>query len=258
VNVINLPKHRGAGAARNAGVEASRGPLIAFLDDDDEWAPRKIERQVRLLLDADEDVAGVETGFEMWSKGRLVHRYLPLRDRDLQTAVLAGPCIVTSTVLLRRSALESVGGFDPRLVRTEDWDLWVRLVDRYRITSLPEIHVRRSGFPRSPVEDLEYHRAMIARLEGRIAARSRTERSRIRAQHAFREAIALARLGRSGEARARLWRAWLLDPSRVRPLLHLLRTFMGERAWAIGARIGRAAGRFLRMDGRWDPFLYRW
>ena len=62
VRTVRLGTTVGAGGARNAGVQASTGTLLAFLDDDDRWRPRKLERQVQTLAGCDEDVAAVETG----------------------------------------------------------------------------------------------------------------------------------------------------------------------------------------------------
>ncbi|NWM64789.1 glycosyltransferase family 2 protein, partial [Escherichia coli] len=87
--------------ARNAGVRASRGTLLAFLDDDDRWRPHKIERQVRALASRDERTAAVESGCELWEGPRLVDRYLPRIDRDLRTELLEHPRLQPSTVLLR-------------------------------------------------------------------------------------------------------------------------------------------------------------
>lgn len=61
VKLLRLP-HGGAGAARNAGLEAARGPLVAFLDSDDEWFPDKAELQ-RSFLEARPDVLFVFTDF---------------------------------------------------------------------------------------------------------------------------------------------------------------------------------------------------
>src|SRR4029077_2815495 len=130
VRILRREEQVGAGAARNAGVSVTRGELIAFLDDDDTWRPTKIERQVEMLAEHD-DMDAVETGYDLWEDERLLVRYVPDVDRDLRATLLAKPCMQPSTVLLRRSAFEALGGFDPMLARVEDWDLWVRFSDSH-------------------------------------------------------------------------------------------------------------------------------
>ena len=80
--LVRLEERSGAGAARNAGVRATRGELIAFLDDDDTWRPTKIERQLDVLAERD-DLDAVETGYDLWEGERLLVRYVPEVGRDL-------------------------------------------------------------------------------------------------------------------------------------------------------------------------------
>src|SRR4051794_11272015 len=72
VRLVRLPRPAGPAAARNAGLAATTGELVAFLDDDDEWLPGKLERQVAALEAAGPDAVMVACGFEAWDGDRLV------------------------------------------------------------------------------------------------------------------------------------------------------------------------------------------
>src|SRR5438105_11769132 len=136
VRVVRRPSPGGSGGARNTGIAQTRAEFLAFLDDDDEWLPGKLERELEVLQAAGDDVAGIESGWELWRSGRLAFLHVPRHDRDLPLELLAGPCMVPSSVVLRRSAFEAVGGFDSTLRRVEDWDLWIRLADEFRFLVL--------------------------------------------------------------------------------------------------------------------------
>ncbi len=123
-------EHAGAAAARNAGIRATDGEFVAFLDSDDEWAPDKIAAQLAALARWPEAV---------FVSGASVARY-PDREEprvtdavphdvpaDFAPALCAGNFLFTPTVLVRRTALDAVGLFCPALRRRHDYHLWVRL-----------------------------------------------------------------------------------------------------------------------------------
>ena len=120
--------HRGVSAARNRGVRASRGALLAFLDSDDVWLPDKLARQVA-LFDAQPRTRICQTE-EIWLRRgvrvnpRAVHRK---PDGDVFFASLARCVVSPSAVMLRRALFERVGGFDEALPACEDYDLWLRI-----------------------------------------------------------------------------------------------------------------------------------
>lgn len=74
VEVVRLSEPCGTAAARNAGIDRSRGELVAFLDDDDEWLPDKTARQAELLLAAGPELAAVACAYDLWDGERLVER----------------------------------------------------------------------------------------------------------------------------------------------------------------------------------------
>lgn len=120
--------HRGVSAARNRGVRAGRGALLAFLDSDDVWLPDKLARQIA-LFDVEPRTQICQTE-EIWLRRgvrvnpRAVHRK---PDGDVFFASLARCVVSPSAVMLRRALFERVGGFDESLPACEDYDLWLRI-----------------------------------------------------------------------------------------------------------------------------------
>ncbi|NNE43549.1 MAG: glycosyltransferase, partial [Gemmatimonadetes bacterium] len=115
-------ENRGLVGARNRGVEETRGDLLLFLDNDDLLEPEAVELLVAGLA------ANPECGFaypDQWFFGdeELIWETQPFNAYDLCWANHPTVCS-----LIRRDALESVGGYDPRMTHGwEDWELWQSL-----------------------------------------------------------------------------------------------------------------------------------
>jgi len=138
--------NQGVSAARNAGIAAARGEYIALLDSDDTWLPQKLEREIA-LFEADPALGMVHCAaesFDHWGKtdsfllcgmeGWVASELLRL-DREVITAPGSGP-------LFPKRVAEEVGGYDPRLQPSEDWDFFYRIALRYRVGFVPEVLVR--------------------------------------------------------------------------------------------------------------------
>ncbi len=139
------------GAPRNRGVTEAGGEWIAFLDSDDLWLPRKLERQTAVLDEM--TAAGMSSPLihtrEIWDRGgRTVsqRKQKHARDGDLFADSLKKCIIGPSTVLIHRETFLETGGFNEELEIAEDYELWLRITDRYPVRYIDEpLVVKRAG-----------------------------------------------------------------------------------------------------------------
>ncbi|MEM6615974.1 MAG: glycosyltransferase family 2 protein [Pseudomonadota bacterium] len=125
-NFLRLERNSGAGAARQAGVDAASGDYIAFLDSDDVWLPQKLAAQIPTLPDP-EEMIGVVCGWQAQNEtsGTVVER-TPIESSSVKDFASACWFAPGSTAILPRKAFEHVGPFDPKLRRLEDLDWFLR------------------------------------------------------------------------------------------------------------------------------------
>ena len=138
--------NRGLPAARNAAVAASRGELIALIDHDDEWLPRKLEVEVAtmaadsgaVLLYSDKIVVN-EAGEEFrMSEVRADTAHAPTMEEMLARIWPITP----STVVMTRDAFERAGGFCEELISAEDIHFWLLMREQGHFIYMPEKLVR--------------------------------------------------------------------------------------------------------------------
>jgi len=134
VRYLRHDRNRGLAAARNTGLAAASGDYIAFLDDDDEWLPERIARQIDLLrgLPAERRAEGTivycAVAVHDLRRGR-VSILQPLNEGDLRDSIVSCRRLQTlpSTNLLPTATLHALGGFDEMLPSSIDHDLWMAL-----------------------------------------------------------------------------------------------------------------------------------
>ena len=125
--VVVRQSHQGQAMARNQGVRAGRGRWIAILDADDLWRPDKLQRQLAVSADTDLVYTGVRLFGAVDRVATFRQDATEMSPAETFRRLLGDNFITHSSVLIRRSAFERVGGYDVRLKRAVDWDLWLRL-----------------------------------------------------------------------------------------------------------------------------------
>ncbi len=188
----------GGAAARNAGIEAARAPLIAFLDAGNWWWPEKLLEQTDYhaahpdiafsftdYLSVSADGESLGTCFEHWQP--------PLRRRpktgyfrlpDALQFLLAMNLAGTSTVVASKAALEKAGGFRD-FASAEDWDLWLRLAAEAHAacsTSVTATSVMRPSAPSSQELRLAAMGEIISPYENSRASSTRHAAAKARAR----------------------------------------------------------------------------
>ena len=121
------PGHNG-NYARNQGIMAAHGEYVAFLDDDDEWLPSKLEEQLK-IMESDPEIGLVYTGtHSVYVDDGIEYDSYPIYQGDMSKQILYSNYIgSTTTVMLRRQIFEKSGLFDEELPAIQDYDLWIRV-----------------------------------------------------------------------------------------------------------------------------------
>lgn len=115
----------GANKSRNLGIEKAQGEFVAGLDDDDEWHPDRISI---LLKHYDNNFACITSNDRLISSSRSVvwHKKKKVTLNDLLYSNQAG-----NQVLAKRERVLKAGGFDESLAAAQDYDLWIRLCEKF-------------------------------------------------------------------------------------------------------------------------------
>jgi glycosyltransferase involved in cell wall biosynthesis len=188
--IVLLEKNGGAARARNAGVKEAHGEFVAFLDDDDEWFPERLELQWNILR-ADPSLQAVASAmtirYQDGSEEPLVSHSPQIVT--LQAALEGTPAML-QTLLIGTETIRRLAGFDPSFLVMEDWEFWIRFTAAgWRAHYLPQPLARLERSDRErltrnwrryvamELKVVSKHRELYERVRGKGAARR--ERSKI-------------------------------------------------------------------------------
>lgn len=152
--------NKNGSAARNTGMKNSHGNYINFLDDDDEFLPDKIEKQLNLLKKYPKEFGGCICNTHIKGQHRTFDTQNEKEGNLIQEVLTGKMTFNTSTVLFRREAIEKIKGFDETFKRHQDWELYIRFFRLYKMCLVKDYLLIKYSTPNiitnNPSKSIEY------------------------------------------------------------------------------------------------------
>ena len=225
------PGHNG-NYASNKGIEAATGDFIAFLDDDDEWLPKKTELQMA-IFETEPEVGLVYASQNcVYTDAGITYQTQPMYRGDLSKRIfIRGEMGTPSQVMVRRSVLDQTGLFDLKLGALQDYDLWIRccLVTKVDFVPEPCINYYNSTSTNQVSSNTEkyIHARLYIREKYRdeIAKFGKEFEKKIDTLVENRIAERCLRNGQKQEARKHAMKAWKIQHTKVSVMLVIASLF---------------------------------
>jgi glycosyltransferase involved in cell wall biosynthesis len=141
IRYVRHDVNQGESGARNTGIAKSSGRYIAFLDDDDEWLPAKLQSQIERMKQGPEQLGVVSASYlrVRRSDGQILGRKMIADRGNLLDKLRKKNCVgAPSVVLIKRECFQTVGLFDEGLRSLNDYDMWIRIARNYLFDSIEQ------------------------------------------------------------------------------------------------------------------------
>lgn len=139
IKYIKLESNKGPAGARNEAIKTAKGQYITLLDSDDEYLPQKLEHQINMFRDLPKDVGVVYCGYFIVYEPDTIHGQVTPRFKgDIFGTLLRHNCMGSPTPLIRKECFDTCGLFDDSLPSYDDWDMWIRISDKYKFEFVDE------------------------------------------------------------------------------------------------------------------------
>lgn len=136
---IRIEQNKGPAYARNRCIDAAHGEYVAIQDADDLSMPERFTEQIE-FLDKYKDISVVGTYASLVDKQLNVWGEMKPKDVPLRADWVRGPQVIHASTMMRRADLINVGKYNEKLRKAEDYDLWIRFMNRgYKIVTMPRM-----------------------------------------------------------------------------------------------------------------------
>ena len=240
----------------NKGLDAARGELIARMDADDISYPQRLEKQIEYMT-GNPDVCLVAASYERIDEnGEILSRESMAPGKERLRAMMRKTCsIVHGSVMYRRKPILDLGKYREYCLHNEDYDLWLRIVDKHDIDILPDIlykfRITSQSIAFAKRDEMEHYRALVLRFakERQLYGKDTYEQAadypkpgttsfrRRMSKFHYRRGVTVMGLNARKRARGELWKSITYEPTRLSAWLWLLITFLPLPAVELGRRI---------------------
>jgi glycosyltransferase involved in cell wall biosynthesis len=144
IRYIRMPQNEGSSAARNHGLDAAAGDIITFQDSDDRWLDGKLSADVAALTAAGDGVGVCVCSYQHTKEGKtrvVSHATGEVGGDEVVRRLLMGGAYSTQTLAVKKTAMDSIGGFDVTLPRRQDWELCLRLAEKWSFVFVSDVLV---------------------------------------------------------------------------------------------------------------------
>lgn len=236
IHYLRHEENRGAAAARNTGIKASRGEYVAFLDSDCEWLPEKLEKQMEVFGKVSSRVGVVYT--DLWSVNQDGHRKYWHSSRVMPEDGIIYDHLIGSqlasismpSVVIKRECLAKVGLFDETFPRLIDRDLYIQLSKHFYFYHIAEPLLNHYGRG----EGISSDDRSLVKAEKLILEKYYDDIAKSRkslASHQYVIGNLLCQNGEIDEGRDYLLKAVRLYPFSIRYVVAAILSLFGERAY---------------------------
>jgi glycosyltransferase involved in cell wall biosynthesis len=250
IRILKHDLNRGTPAARNTGIKLSGSKYIAFLDNDDEWMPDKLEKQIALIEEETSETGIIDTGYI--NKTHDKSYYVPCYNIRNSNAGIYGNIIrkyflLPSTMLLKRECFSKAGLFDENFVMFDDWDLFLTILKYYSIKGINEPLVKRYVQPDSVSINIEIALKGYSQLFHKHYPEIKRDKKLL--------SVCLLKLGQmscfqgiAGNGRAYLLKSIKANPLEFRAYIAYLLSFLGNTIYRGFTSIYRAVVNLLKIS----------
>jgi glycosyltransferase involved in cell wall biosynthesis len=179
--VISIISHTNEGVVRslNKGLEISSSDFIARIDADDIWTNEKLERQMRHLNEDEDLYMSATAKININDKGevRKGDKYPQIFEyQEIKQNILKRNIFCHSSVVFRRDILNTVGYYNESFVNSEDYEYWIRIIDRHRVEILPDpmvfYRLSKDTISYNRIKEQRYYAIKAKRMGRRLYRRS--------------------------------------------------------------------------------------
>jgi glycosyltransferase involved in cell wall biosynthesis len=235
-------ENKGVSAARNLGIQHAKGEWLAFLDADDIWFPNKLQLQFDQLNGCNWSYTDSYYLGEKFNHETKRSELSPLLAGNIFNHLLTENIITTSSVLVKKSLIQNVGGFDETLEALEDWKLWLDIAKENPISYINEPLLKYRVYPgstsRKARKMLPLHKMIIDHAIASLGSTANTSVIQNRAKYNSLNVCSYIAEDSQDFSFSLYcaYRAYLLFPWKITTLKRLVRCVLNSIRFAFTAR----------------------